>query len=196
MNVNTSIPNAQPQKSNLRSAILKRFIQVAFVILIYAAILFMASGRLDWGAAWVYIGVYFVTVVVNGIFILPRDPDLIAERGQVKEGTKGWDTFLGTVVAFLGPVLIMIVAGLDVRLGWSPQLALGVQLAGLLLVILGYGLFSWAMASNRFFSGMVRIQNDRGHTVATTGPYRIVRHPGYLGLGLYMVGMPLLFAAP
>jgi protein-S-isoprenylcysteine O-methyltransferase Ste14 len=83
-------------------------------------------------------------------------------------------------VAVFGP-LTWIVAGLDLRFGWSPRLPLAVQIAALALVIVGFLLGTWAMAVNRFFSAIVRIQEDRGHTVVTAGPYRYVRHPSYTG---------------
>ena len=85
------------------------------------------------------------------------------------------------LVALVGPFAGLLVAGLDKRFGWSPEIPLGIQIAALALVILGYLLSIWAMVVNRFFSAVVRIQTERGHTVITTGPYSYVRHPGYDG---------------
>ena len=79
------------------------------------------------------------------------------------------------------PLSSWIVAGLDVRFGWTGPVPLVYHLFGLLGSIAGYGLFLWAMISNAYFSEGVRIQDERGHTVATGGPYRFVRHPGYSG---------------
>ena len=152
-------------------------LQVVIQLLVLAAILFIASGHLDWVWAWAYLSVGVGIVVINTLVLAP---ELIAERGQIKEDTKDWDKLLG---AFIGiPTLgTVIVAGLDERFGWSPQLAVAIQLVGLIFFALAQGLFSWAMASNKFFSATVRIQDDRGHTVATGGPYQYVRHPGYVG---------------
>jgi len=69
------------------------------------------------------------------------------------------------------------------------------QAAGWIVMALGYGLFSWAMVSNKFFSAMVRIQDERGHTVALGGPYRFVRHPGYIGIIVYCLAAPVMFSA-
>jgi protein-S-isoprenylcysteine O-methyltransferase Ste14 len=176
MNANTSV--SQPnEKSDLTSRVRKRMLQVVIQTLLIAAILFIASGRLDWVWAWAYLGVGVGILVINAS-VLP--PELIAERGQIKEDTKGWDKVLG---AFIGiPTLgTVIVAGLDKRFEWSPQLALAIQVIALVFYALAQGLFSWAMASNKFFSGTVRIQEERGHTVASGGPYQYVRHPGYVG---------------
>jgi protein-S-isoprenylcysteine O-methyltransferase Ste14 len=169
------------EKTDLTAAVMKRMLQVVFTMLLQAAILFISAGRLDWVMAWAYLGVYVGIVAVNAVVILPRNPELIAERGQTKENTKGWDKLLTSLIAI--PTLgTLIVAGLQARYAWSPQLALTIQIAALAVVALSYGLVSWAMASNQFFSSTVRIQMDRGQTVAAGGPYRYVRHPGYVGM--------------
>ena len=180
---------------DMTAAIRKRMLQVAFALLIQAAILFITAGRLDWVMAWAYVGMCVAIVIINLLVILPRDPELIAERGQVKDDAKAWDRWLGMIAGAVSPMIMLIVAGLDERFGWSPKLALAIQLAGLVLVALGYGLVCWAMASNKFFSTFVRIQKERGHTVANTGPYRIVRHPGYVGMLIYSLATPVLLGS-
>jgi protein-S-isoprenylcysteine O-methyltransferase Ste14 len=85
----------------------------------------------------------------------------------------------------------LIVAGLDVRFGWSPELALAIRLAALVLWLQGDVFSKWAAVSNRFYSRLVRIQEDRGHTVVTDGPYRTVRHPGYAGALLVGLATPI-----
>jgi protein-S-isoprenylcysteine O-methyltransferase Ste14 len=183
------------EKIDLTAAVVKRMLQVVFTLSLQAAILFISAGRLDWAMAWAYLGVYAGIVAVNAVVILPKNPELIAERGQTNENTKGWDKVLTSLIAI--PTLgTLIVAGLQVRYGWSPQLGWMIQLVGLVIVALGYGLVSWAMASNQFFSRTVRIQMDRGQTVATGGPYRSVRHPGYVGMIIYSFASPLALGSP
>lgn len=152
-------------------------LQVILSYLVLGAILFITAGRLDWFWAWAYLGVGLAILIINAL-ILPAD--LIAERGQPRDNIKGWDRWLATLggIPTLG---VPIVAGLDERLGWSPQLGIPIHLAGLIFFALGQGLFTWAMSSNNYFSTAVRIQMDRGQTVATSGPYRYIRHPGYVG---------------
>lgn len=176
MNTHTSVeqPNG---KSDLTSRVRKRMLQVVVQFLSLAAILFISSGRLDWMWAWVYLGVGVGILAIN---VLVMSPELIAERGEIKENTKAWDRLLGILIGVL-TLGGLVVIGLDARFGWSPRLGWAIQLSGLVFLALGQGLFSWAMASNKFFSGAVRIQMDRDHTVATGGPYRYVRHPGYVG---------------
>jgi len=94
------------------------------------------------------------------------------------------------------PILaLLIVAGLDERFGWSPELAVAIHLIGLAFIALGQGLFSWAMTSNLFFSTAVRIQMDRGQTVVSGGPYRYLRHPGYVGMIVSLFATALVFGS-
>jgi len=180
----------------MHSLVLKRFFQISVAILVQAALLFISSGRLDWAMAWAYLGIGVAVVAINALILLPRNLELVAERAQiVKEGVKSWDKQLASIHGVFGPAATLIVAGLDARFGWSPQLGLIVQCGALVCVALGYGLCSWALASNRFFSCLVRIQKERGHTVITTGPYRIVRHPGYLGMAMFSLATPLMLGS-
>lgn len=190
MNTNRSAEQASG-KSDLKRGILKRMLQVVFQALLIAAILFISAGRLDWVWVWAYLGVGMVILAIN-VRILP--PELIAERGQPRENVKRWDRVIATLSLF--PALgVPIVAGLDERFGWSPQLALAIHLVALGFMALGQGLFSWAMASNEFFSTAVRIQMDRDHAVATGGPYRYVRHPGYVGYVVSFLATPLILGS-
>jgi protein-S-isoprenylcysteine O-methyltransferase Ste14 len=188
------------RKSDVNRAVLRRLIQVVIQLLIQAAILFVSAGRLDWVMAWAAIGVQVGIMVVNTLVILPKNPELIAERGQIKENVKGWDKLLAVLIIPLA-LGVWAVAGLDERFGWLPQLAAdrarpsAIQVVALVLMALGQGLFSWAMASNEFFSTSVRIQEDRGHAVVTGGPYRYVRHPGYVGYVVFTLATPLILGS-
>ena len=90
---------------------------------------------------------------------------------------------------------MVIVAGLDHRYNWSPEFPLWLIIIGFILISLGYALAAWALAENRFFPSVVRIQMDRGHVVCDSGPYRIVRHPGYAGNILPLLGIVLAFGS-
>jgi len=139
--------------------------------------------------AWVYIGIVVVGSTIAALII---DPELIAERSQFKEGIKGWDIVLATLMARVIPLATLIVTGLDVRFGWSTQIPLALQIAALAIMVLGLLWANWAMVSNKFFSAVVRIQRDRGHTVVSSGPYRVVRHPGYAGGIIFNLATPLI----
>lgn len=91
--------------------------------------------------------------------------------------------------------MIPLIAALDVRFDWSAQVGLAWHLAGAALFAAGPGLTAWAMIANAYFSATVRTQADRGHTVCQSGPYRFVRHPGYVGFALQSLWMPVLLGS-
>jgi protein-S-isoprenylcysteine O-methyltransferase Ste14 len=159
------------------------------------AILFLSAGRLDWVMGWALVGVYVSWDIIVALLLMPRSPGLIAERAGIQEGSKTWDIVLVSLAASLLPMVTWVVAGLDVRFGWTVQISLALQLAALAIVVLGFALVTWAMASNAFFSAIVRIQKDRGHTVATGGPYQYVRHPGYVGAIMFQLATPIMLGS-
>ena len=164
----------------------------------YAAILFTAAGRVDWVWGWVFAGILAALLAAHPLILIPINPDLLAERQQGihAEGTKGWDRWLTPLAAGVFPMLSWIIAGLDLRFGWSTCLPTVAHVAGVAGVVSGLALFLWVMASNAFFAEGVRIQPERGHTVATGGPYRVVRHPGYAGAIVAQAATPLLLGSP
>jgi len=182
------------KRPNVITGVLKRMFQVFGNLLVVAVILFAASGRLSWVWAWIYVAVGATILVASALVILPTDPELAAERSRVAENTKGWDR-VAVALIFTSGAGIFLVAGLDERFGWSPGLAVAIQAAGLVVTILAQAIFIWAMASNRFFAKTVRIQEERAHTVASGGPYRIVRHPGYAANIVTMFAVSLLLGS-
>lgn len=170
--------------------------QAAIGMLGYAAVIFLSAGTLHWFWGWVFVIVLALSLIAQPLILLPANPELLAvrQKGTRDQGVKTWDKRITTVSGAL-MIVSWIVAGLDFRRGWSPPLPLAVHLAGLLLTVLGYGLFLWAMAYNPYFSEGVRIQTERGHTVVSSGPYTILRHPGYVGAILSQLAAPLLLGS-
>ena len=167
------------------------------VMLLPTAILFTAAGRVDWWEAWLLVVISASFTIGSRIMLFRTSPDLVQERARWTEGerAKSWDRVLLPITAIVGPLLVWLVAGLDKRFGWSPPVSLAVEVAGFIIMITGYGVGTWAALVNRFFSAVVRIQTERGHTVVTGGPYRFVRHPGYAGGALAYLAMPLALGA-
>ena len=160
-----------------------------------AVILFGAAGRLDWVMGWMLVGVYLIWTGATALTVIPTNPEMLAERTGPKEGTKRWDLAILSVVG-IAELAKYVVAGLDVRWGWSPQFPLALQLAGVVIAVLGQDvLLTWSMAANAFFAQTVRIQEERDHTVATGGPYRYVRHPGYAASILFQIATPLILGS-
>jgi protein-S-isoprenylcysteine O-methyltransferase Ste14 len=151
------------------------------------------GGDFGWWQAWVYF-LLFIAVGIGGRWWAEqRHPGLMAERQNIEniQNAKAWDKVLAPLMAVSIGFPLVIVAGLDHRHGWSPEFPLWLIVLGFVLIVLGYAFASWALAENRFFSSVVRIQTDRGHAVCDTGPYRIVRHPGYAGNIPPLVGIVL-----
>lgn len=146
-----------------------------------------------WWQAWIYSLLVVAAGIGGRIWAEQLHPGLLAERAGVDEapGVKAWDRVLGPLLALSVGFPMFIVAGLDHRYRWSPVFPIWLNVLGLILIALGYAFAVWAMAENRFFSSMVRIQTDRGHVVCDSGPYRIVRHPGYAGNILPLPGIVL-----
>lgn len=154
----------------------------------------------DWGwwQAWAYGLIGVLGFIVSRYLVARRHPDLLAERAKMMqhENTKSWDEILARLVG-LGGAIIPLMAGLDAKYGWSQtDYSLSVELVALVFILIGYAIGSWALMENRFFSGTVRIQTERGHHVISSGPYAWVRHPGYAGALLTYFATPLLLDSP
>jgi len=156
-----------------------------------AVALFWSAGRVDWWPAWAALAVMAGWMVATALIILRYNPGLMAERLVPRTGGKSWDRAILSAMG-LGTLLRYILAGLDQRYGRAWGLAFAAQVGALALCALGYALFTWATYANTFFSWLVRLQPDRGQTVATGGPYRYVRHPAYVGAIAYELAVCVL----
>jgi protein-S-isoprenylcysteine O-methyltransferase Ste14 len=174
-------------------AVAARIRQVIGQSVLILAVLIVTSGNWRWTWLWVYVLLSLCLLAVN-LRLVPRE--LIAERGtgHKRENVASWDRVIGILIG-LTMLALPVVAGLDQRFGWSPPLPLAVHLLGAAGLVLGQLLFTWSMVSNVFFSTMVRLQTDRGQTVASSGPYRYVRHPGYAGYIIAALGNAVLLGS-
>ncbi len=158
-------------------------------VLIMASVLVGSSGDPAWMISWIFIAIH---ICATGILCLCIDSTLITERSSRRPDMKRWDTILVRILTLSG-LLILLAAGLDHRFHITHSIPFPIQVPGIGLFILGYGLLIWAASSNAFFSAVVRIQHDRGHHVISHGPYQFVRHPGYGGLILCIIAEPQMF---
>lgn len=173
-----------------RHLVLRALSQPVILLPILGALLFIPAGQLDWMMGWAVLSAYLVGLGATNLLVSLRHPDLAWERSHIPATAVKWDKTL-TNLANLPTFLMLPVAGLDTRFGWSPRFAWSIQLAALAVFILGNILVGWAMVTNRFFSSLVRIQVERGHVVVFSGPYRFIRHPGYLGMMAMQLLAPL-----
>ena len=162
--------------------------------LFFLLILFISAGRINYWQGWLYVTINIISVFLNS-FALKNKDELAAERSVVKSGTKSWDKLiLGLSAVTL--IITYIVTGLDSgRFQWSPGFHWGINAIGAILILLGEVIFLTAQKQNKFFSSLMRIQADRGHTVCDTGIYKIIRHPAYFGNIITAIGIPLILGS-
>ena len=143
---------------------------------------FLAAGRLDIFGAWIAFGILSLGATAGAMLMRRFAPGLANQRASAKEGTKEWDKIILMVYFSLILLIIPLVAGLDVgRFKWS-QLGPNFTFAGIIFYAIFFISLHWAMLNNEHFETTSRIQKDRNHKVITSGPYRIVRHPGYVAM--------------
>lgn len=170
---------------------LLRMLAMLLIVVLLPFLPLFISGRWNWWEAWVYAFVWIVGFASSRLLAARRNPDILAERARFTElsGIQPWDKWLSPIVG-IGSGIIPIVAGVEALFRNGEIFALGVELAALAVILGGYALGSYALIENRFFSGVVRLQTDRGHHVVTGGPYHWMRHPGYAGALLTFLATP------
>jgi protein-S-isoprenylcysteine O-methyltransferase Ste14 len=180
-----------------RRRIVLWIVQSILGVIGYGVVLFLSAGRLDWVWGWCLLGLLAAFLAGHVLILMPISPALLAERekGLRDKEAKPWDRWVAAISGGVLPLASWVMAGLNLRFGWTRAMSLTLQLGGLIISALGYGLFLWAMGSNAFFTETVRIQPERGHVVATGGPYRFVRHPGYTGAILSFLATPFLLGS-
>jgi len=172
-------------------------VRLPLILILQAAVLFLSAGRLDLPRAWIYLGAISIQTLASVMLVCRFNPTLIMGRAQsiTKQDIKAWDKVLMPVGLVVQYVVLLAVIGLDVgRFQWS-SLGINYAIGGFVLLVVGAVLGVWAAVSNPYYEAVVRIQRDRDHKVVTTGPYRIVRHPGYVGAILATVSTPLIIGS-
>ena len=159
------------------------WIRLILTYLMMPLVLLTIGWDLAWWQGWLYTVLFVVIGIGSRVLAEKRHPGLMAERSKFgkDQNVKPWDKVLAPLMAFSLSIPLFIVAGLDHHFGWSPEFPIWLNILGFILIVPGYAFASWAIIENRFFSSVTRIQMDRGHIVCDSGPYRIVRHPGYAG---------------
>lgn len=173
-----------------KSAVFKSLFLVIFIV----ALVFLCAGRWPYWQGVLYCVLMISMFIVSYLFVA-GNPALINERLKPGGGTKAWDKMYlsaSTLLYFITIVLSALDSG---RFSLSPELPGYVYVIASVIYIVGSLIFAWAKRTNQFFSSVVRIQKDCGHTVCRDGPYRYVRHPGYLGSFLHTAVTPLLFGS-
>jgi protein-S-isoprenylcysteine O-methyltransferase Ste14 len=160
-------------------------------LIIIGAVLFGTAGTFCWPEAWVYIVIQFGWAVALAFYLWNHDPALLEDRLKfTKKSAKKWDKVL-TFVSLPFYIPYLAIPGLDaVRYRWS-HVPVWVEVFCFILVVLSFIWIAWIMKENTYLSRFVEIQEDRGHKTITTGPYRFVRHPMYIGTSILLIALPV-----
>ena len=180
--------NPEPTQIGL---LVKVAFQALILLLIMVMFLFVPAGSLDWLMGWAILILFVVENSGTLLVLVLTNPGLVKERIEVPGEIYTWDRLLTSIPKLLMFLVMLPLAGFDYRYGWSQPFPVRLQWIALGLFALAGGLVSWAMLVNHFFAASVRIQTDRGHFVISSGPYRRVRHPGYLAWIIQFIAAPL-----
>lgn len=182
---------ARAPAGELRGGLIKIFVFGVLMVVVLG----LTGGTWSWWRAWLYAGLTLTGQLAATVWIHRKNPGLLEERSRMREGTKPWDKPLVLLLAVVGPLTMWMVAGINIRTNGAEVLPLGWTGLGFALCAAGYAITLAAMLVNPFFATTVRLQQDRGQRAVDTGPYSVVRHPGYSGVLLFTIGTPLALGA-
>jgi protein-S-isoprenylcysteine O-methyltransferase Ste14 len=169
--------------------------QIVGLFALVVLALFVPAGTITWLTGWLFLALFFGFFLAVETWLFRHNPGLLQERLHFRTSDqKGWDKIVFPLLGVF-PLLWLMFISLDAaRFHWSP---VPVWLQGVGAIILGFSFFLFFLTfrENSYLSPVVRIQEDRGHTVVSTGPYRYVRHPMYAGIVAFMIGTPLLLGS-
>lgn len=178
----------------IREQAMKYSLLVMFQRVLGLLCFLLAAGTISSLQGWIYFSLYFFISMITLIVMLIRHPNTLSERGKKHDDTPPWDKVLLALYVPLAFYGIYIVAGLDVRYNGT-YLDIVSMIIGILLFIISAIFMIWLILENEHFESTARIQKDRNQTVITTGPYRIIRHPGYTSIILWAISVPLIFGS-
>jgi protein-S-isoprenylcysteine O-methyltransferase Ste14 len=169
--------------------------QTLGMFILFALALFLPAGNMTWLAGWVFLILFFGFFTSVNIWLFKHNPGLLQERMSLgRSDQKGWDKVLFPLLLALPFAWLAFIALDAVRFHWS-SIPAWVQVIGAAILLFSFRLLFLTFKENSYLSTVVRIQEDRGHKVVSTGPYRYVRHPMYSAFIPFMVGTPLLLGS-
>ncbi|OWO95964.1 isoprenylcysteine carboxyl methyltransferase [Rhizobium esperanzae] len=163
---------------------------LAITIAVMVAALFWPAGTFAWPRGWIFLSLFLALTAIGLVWISRTNPELFAARSRYQKGTKRWDAVVATLTIILFAAILPVGAFDDGRFRWAPQ-PWWVVVLGYLVMGAGYLGLTWAQSVNRHFEPTVRIQTDRDHKVIDSGPYAVIRHPGYATAILLAAGTAL-----
>jgi protein-S-isoprenylcysteine O-methyltransferase Ste14 len=171
-------------------AAIKQFFVTSIMLFVQMIVFFVSAGSIGDPRPWLFFGTVLVHYSISTAVQYRLNPQLLVQRLKRKrEGSKLWDEILMRTSNLMVLIAIPVIAGLDGRFHWS-NLDVHFVMVGFVFVVVSSVLLNWAMIVNPHFEPTVRIQKERGHKVIKSGPYNVVRHPGYLAAILFATSIP------
>jgi protein-S-isoprenylcysteine O-methyltransferase Ste14 len=172
------------------------FVQTAIWLGVMAALLFIPAGTITWPGAWAYLAIIAGVGSAAGLWFARHDPGLLRQRlsSPIQAGQPAWDKAIMSVfmLLYMGS---FVVAALDAVRWRTTVMPVWAEVTGGVCILASYAIILRVLAENTFAAPVVRIQEERGQRIVTTGPYAIVRHPMYGGAILFLLGTPLLLGS-
>ena len=165
------------------------------IFVAFALALFLPAGTLVWHAGWVFLALFFSFYLAITIWLYRHNPGLLQERMRLRTSDQlAWDKVLFPLLMIIPFAWLMFMSFDAVRFHWSP-LPVWLEFVGVVVLVCSFYLLFLTFRENAYLSPVVRIQEERGHTVVSTGPYHYVRHPMYAAMLVFVVGTSLLLGS-
>lgn len=176
--------------------LIRLLIQTSVWLAVMAVLLFAPAGTTAWPEAWIFLGIIGGVGAAAGLWFARRDPGLLRERlsSPFQAGQPAWDKAILSLF-FALYLASFIVMGLDAIRWRTTAMPAWAEALGAVCILASYAIIWRVLAENSFAAPVVRIQEERGQRIVTTGPYAIVRHPMYGGAILFLLGTPLLLGS-
>lgn len=171
-------------------------VQIVGLFLVFAVALFLPAGTIAWPAGWIFLVLFFGFFLAVYVWLFRHNPGLLQERMRMwgTSDQQGWDKVLYPLLEVFCFAWLILMSLDAVRLHWS-QMPVWLQVVGAIVLVCSFYLFFLTFRENSYLSPVVRVQQERGQTVISTGPYHYVRHPMYSAIVIFVVGTPLLLGS-
>ena len=181
---------------NRKALLVKALLEVLAEFAVFAALLFVSAGTLLWPAGWAFLALFFGFALAIILWLARKEPELLAERmsSPMQSGQPLWDKVFVVAVMVLFVAWLILMPMDAVRFGWS-EVPGWLQILGALGVVLSFYIMFLTFRENAYLALVVKVQEERGQSVVSTGPYRYVRHPMYASTFLFFPGSALLLGS-
>jgi protein-S-isoprenylcysteine O-methyltransferase Ste14 len=178
---------------NRKALLVKALLEVFAEFAVFAALLFVCAGTLLWPAGWTFMALFFGFAVALVLWLARKEPELLAERmsSPLQRGQPLWDKVFVVAVMVLFVAWLILMPLDAVRFGWS-EVPDWLQILGALGIVLSFYIMFLTFRENAYLALVAKLQEERGQSVVSTGPYRYVRHPMYASTLLFFPGSALL----